>query len=61
MSSADIEYHIKFPINSFGAEEDNSFVKIGNDEKAPVVFLLGWIGCRDKNLSRYSEVYSEMG
>lgn len=27
--------------------------------KEPVVILLGWAGCKDKHLSKYSAIYNE--
>ncbi|KAJ0058955.1 hypothetical protein NL108_003291, partial [Boleophthalmus pectinirostris] len=27
--------------------------------KEPVVILLGWAGCKDKHLSKYSSIYNE--
>ncbi|KAL6104824.1 tmem53 [Pungitius sinensis] len=29
--------------------------------KEPVVILLGWAGCKDKHLSKYSSIYNEQG
>ncbi|KAK6310670.1 hypothetical protein J4Q44_G00187250 [Coregonus suidteri] len=29
--------------------------------KEPVVILLGWAGCRDKHLAKYSSIYNEQG
>jgi hypothetical protein len=56
----DLEFHITFPTpSSSGLEPGSSdsssqefvFVKCGDLE--PVVFLLGWAGCQDKNLAKY--------
>jgi len=52
--SNDIEYNITFPtVQSFTAQSTN--------EQEPVVFLLGWVGCQDKILSKYSKIYEEDG
>lgn len=33
----------------------------GTAPKEPVVILLGWLGCSNKNLSKYSEIYEAKG
>ena len=33
----------------------------GTAPKEPVVVLLGWLGCSNKNLSKYSEIYEAKG
>ena len=51
-------------------EEDNSSVDINNpcegfdfpeneDDKRPVIILLGWAGCQDRYLAKYSAIYEE--
>ncbi len=34
---------------------------VGREDPEPVVFLLGWSGCQDKELSEYSRLYEELG
>ena len=45
MADDDIDYNITFPSKA-GVN--------GEDEKEPVILLLGWAGCEDKYLSKYS-------
>ncbi|XP_076829042.1 transmembrane protein 53 isoform X1 [Brachyhypopomus gauderio] len=35
--------------------------KYWRGSKEPVVILLGWAGCRDKHLSKYSAIYNQQG
>jgi len=49
--SNDIEYNITFP----------TVQSQSTNEQEPVVFLLGWVGCQDKILSKYSKIYEEDG
>ncbi|XP_048395797.2 transmembrane protein 53 isoform X1 [Stegostoma tigrinum] len=50
MGDKDLEYTVVFPDpNDFGFKED------------PVVILLGWGGCQDKHLSKYSYMYKNQG
>lgn len=61
-SSNEFEYHLKFPTTHFydmGHTSDGYDKMI--DSKVPVVVLLGWAGCRDKYLSKYSAVYENEG
>ncbi|XP_074642432.1 transmembrane protein 53-like [Tubulanus polymorphus] len=37
------------------------FVDTSNLDKEPVVILLGWMGCKDKYLAKYSEIYERKG
>ncbi|XP_023159818.1 transmembrane protein 53 [Drosophila hydei] len=55
-----LEYFIKFPKPT----ADNDFVLVsGNDEQnnVPIVMLLGWAGCQDRYLMKYSKIYEERG
>ncbi|EDV98992.1 transmembrane protein 53 [Drosophila grimshawi] len=55
-----LEYFIKFPKPT----ADNDFVLIsGNEEhnNVPIVMLLGWAGCQDRYLMKYSNIYEERG
>ncbi|XP_051984632.1 transmembrane protein 53 [Xyrauchen texanus] len=49
-----IDYNIVFP-------EALISEKHWRGSKEPVVILLGWAGCRDKHLSKYSSIYNEQG
>ncbi|KAJ8406238.1 hypothetical protein AAFF_G00304690 [Aldrovandia affinis] len=54
MGDADIDYNIVFP-ESFITERH------WQGSKEPVVILLGWAGCKDKHLTKYSSIYNERG
>ncbi|XP_061423637.1 transmembrane protein 53 [Lethenteron reissneri] len=51
----DMDYNITFPepLSSAGWSTGPS--------EEPVVFLLGWAGCRDKHLAKYSSIYQQQG
>ena len=57
--SEDLDYHINFP----SPVPDELYC--GDDElfnpntalREPVVILLGWMGCQDKDLEKYSAIY----
>lgn len=49
-----IDYNIVFP-------EPRLSEKYWRGSKEPVVILLGWAGCRDKHLSKYSSIYNTQG
>lgn len=50
----EIDYNIVFP--DAGTSERH-----WQGTKEPVVILLGWAGCKDKYLSKYSSIYNEQG
>ncbi|XP_008296552.1 transmembrane protein 53 [Stegastes partitus] len=50
----EIDYNIVFP--DAGTSERH-----WQGTKEPVVILLGWAGCKDKHLSKYSSIYNEQG
>lgn len=62
-----LEYYIKFPtptpkdVSSTISNENEEFVFVYDEDKLPVVMLLGWAGCKDKYLSKYSAIYEERG
>lgn len=39
----------------------SEFVFVNRGDPEPVVFLLGWAGCLDKHLSKYSKIYEDFG
>lgn len=56
MADDDIDFNVTFPsnLNRQGYNDDN--------EKEPVVVLLGWAGCEDRYLSKYSRnIYDNCG
>ena len=66
----DFEYDITFPIRRTGRLDDAAqsvadLEDLEFDEDynglEPVVFLLGWAGCKDKYLAKYSEFYEQKG
>lgn len=71
-----LEYHIKFPTCDFSHMElnkhkdevmpsakanDNDYVMVNNEFQTPVVLLLGWAGCQDRYLMKYSRIYEDRG
>ncbi|XP_044224263.1 transmembrane protein 53 [Thunnus albacares] len=54
MADDEIDYNIVFP--DAGTSE-----RYWQGTKEPVVILLGWAGCKDKHLSKYSSIYNEQG
>ncbi|XP_073347300.1 transmembrane protein 53 [Pagrus major] len=54
MADDEIDYNIVFP--DAGISERH-----WQGTKEPVVILLGWAGCKDKHLSKYSSIYNEQG
>ncbi|XP_021573086.1 transmembrane protein 53 isoform X3 [Carlito syrichta] len=58
MASAELDYTIEIPdqpcwSQKNGPSQDGKEV----ETRQPVVILLGWGGCRDKNLAKYSAIY----
>jgi len=43
-------------LTASGQEE---FVFVYEEDKRPVVILLGWAGCQDRYLAKYSAIYEE--
>lgn len=61
-----LEYFIKFPSTSFQSNSANhpsesDHILLYSDENIPVVMLLGWAGCQDRYLMKYSKIYEERG
>ncbi|KAM6948300.1 LOW QUALITY PROTEIN: transmembrane protein 53 [Aplochiton taeniatus] len=54
MEDDGIDYNIVFP-DALITE------KHWQGTKEPVVILLGWAGCKDRHLSKYSSIYNEQG
>nr|ACN94622.1 GA20925 [Drosophila miranda] len=56
-----LEYFIKFPKpsaeNDFVLANDND----NEDNNVPIVMLLGWAGCQDRYLMKYSKIYEDRG
>lgn len=44
---------------STGIRDRDDFVFVYEEAKRPVVVLLGWAGCQDKYLAKYSAIYEE--
>lgn len=54
-----LEYFIKFPpINGYS---DLDFNFATDESSTPIVLLLGWAGCQDKYLMKYSKIYEDRG
>ncbi|KAI8115078.1 hypothetical protein FF38_10896 [Lucilia cuprina] len=67
-----LEYIIKFPTPQYRNEqrtsstaldqtETDDFVFVYNDTHVPIVMLLGWAGCQDRYLMKYSKIYEDRG
>nr|XP_005303092.1 transmembrane protein 53 isoform X1 [Chrysemys picta bellii] len=57
MGGRELDYTIELPP---GGRPDTS-PEMGNKNNRPVVILLGWAGCRDKHLVKYSTIYHQKG
>ena len=62
MEDDDIEYDITFPSPVSVPDEDEEDAD-GNylGQKEPVVILLGWLGCHEKHIAKYSQIYDQRG
>lgn len=60
MASAELDYTIEIPDQPCRSQE-NSPNRGGKEAgtRQPLVILLGWGGCADKNLAKYSAIYHE--
>ncbi|KAG7260137.1 hypothetical protein CRUP_019487 [Coryphaenoides rupestris] len=54
MADDEMDYNIVFP-DAVTSERH------WQGTKEPVVVLLGWAGCKDKHISKYSSIYNEQG
>lgn len=54
MADDEIDYNIVFP-------DAATSERYWQGTKEPVVILLGWAGCKDKHLCKYSSIYNEQG
>lgn len=62
MASAELNYTIEIPEEPCRSRENSS--NQGGKEaetRQPLVILLGWGGCTDKNLAKYSAIYHKRG
>lgn len=53
-TSSSLEIHVQFP-------EQDTVTKSKKDGHVPVILLLGWAGCQDKYLQKYSKIYEDQG
>lgn len=59
-----LEYFIKFPTPNFRNQIDSAesdFVFVYKETNVPIVMLLGWAGCQDRYLMKYSKIYEDRG
>uniref|UniRef100_A0A8D0DYD9 Transmembrane protein 53 n=1 Tax=Salvator merianae TaxID=96440 RepID=A0A8D0DYD9_SALMN len=49
---------VEFPSSSL---EEGTGAEKGNEYSLPVVILLGWAGCKDRHLKKYSTIYLQKG
>ncbi|XP_008585201.1 PREDICTED: transmembrane protein 53 isoform X1 [Galeopterus variegatus] len=62
MASSGLDYTIEIPDQPCWSQKNSP--RQGRKEagtRQPVVILLGWGGCKDKNLAKYSAIYHERG
>ncbi|XP_069126972.1 transmembrane protein 53-like [Argopecten irradians] len=62
----ELDYHITFPTPTSGDvfdDEDadllHDFVDVSEEVVEPVVILIGWAGCKDQYLAKYSKIYEQ--
>lgn len=66
----ELDYYIMFPPfppssrdtppSASGRDDQREeFVFVYEEDKRPVVVLLGWAGCQDRYLAKYSAIYEE--
>lgn len=65
----DLDYYIMYPsfppspkdptLAATGQDQREEFVFVYEEDKRPVVILLGWAGCQDRYLAKYSSIYEE--
>lgn len=58
MASAELDYTIEIP-DQLCRSQENGTSQDGKEAgtRQPLVILLGWGGCTDKNLAKYSAIY----
>lgn len=59
-----LEYFIKFPTPNFRHNREigeSDYVFVYNETNVPIVLLLGWAGCKDRYLMKYSKIYEDRG
>lgn len=63
-SNESLEYFIKFPTPNFRNEinsAESDYVFVYNETNVPIIMLLGWAGCQDRYLMKYSKIYEDRG
>lgn len=62
-----LEYFIKFPAPTlrpnieYEPSTECDYISVSNETNVPIVLLLGWAGCQDRYLMKYSKIYEERG
>ncbi|XP_011494630.1 PREDICTED: transmembrane protein 53 [Ceratosolen solmsi marchali] len=54
----ELEFRVTYPGGPRDSANDE-FVFVYEEDKRPLVVLLGWAGCQDKYLAKYSAIYEE--
>ena len=56
----DLDYRVTFPSPAANDDSFEDLAAISGQlyrNKEPVVVLLGWVGCQEKHLAKYSQLY----
>lgn len=64
LTDGDLEFYMRLPNPNYNYNQqltDSDYVFVVNETNLPVVLLLGWAGCQDKYLAKYSAIYEDKG
>lgn len=67
MKQDSLEYFIKFPAPTlrpyveYEPSIECDYISVSNETNVPIVLLLGWAGCQDRYLMKYSKIYEDRG
>ena len=59
----DLEYHVTFPAPTPSNDCESELELIQNvlRKKETAVMVIGWMGCKDQYLAKYSKIYEDIG